>query len=150
MSFTKKITSLLLLNLFFVFGVFAQSEKEISDKEIEKFAFAIQEVATINQQTQQKMMTTVEEEGLAVQRFNEILQSQGDPNTDAELKEGEKKKFEDASQKLGEIQTKAQTKMEEKIVEEGLTLTRYQEIAALVQSDPELQERLKNILQPAN
>ena len=39
--------------------------------------------------------------------------------------------------------------MEEKIVDEGLTLSRYQEIAAQVQSDPELQERLKTILQPA-
>ena len=86
MTITKKITSLFTLTLFFVTAVFAQPEKDISDKEIQQFASALQEVASINQETQQKMITTVEEEGLAVQRFNEILQSQQNPNKDPELK----------------------------------------------------------------
>ena len=149
MTITKKITTLLALTLFFASGVIAQTEKEVSDKEIKQFASAIQEVAVINQQIQQKMVNTVEEEGLAVQRFNEIIQSQQDPNKETELKDGEKEKFEDVSRKLEEMQMKAQAKMEEKITDEGLTLKRYQEIAALVQSDPNLQQRIKEYLQPA-
>src|SRR6056297_3465175 len=100
MTITKKITSLLALTLLFVSGIFAQAEKEISDKEIEKFASAIQEVAVINQQTQQKMITTVQEKGIEVQRFNEIIQAQQDPNKEIELKDGEKKKFENVSREL--------------------------------------------------
>ncbi|MFW5877875.1 MAG: DUF4168 domain-containing protein [bacterium] len=146
MEFTKKITSILVIILFFVPGVFAQAEQEISDKEMKQFATIIQEVAAINQQTQQKMISTLEEEGFEVQRFNEIIQAQQDPTKEIELKEGEKKKFEDANRKLGEIQDKAQVKMEEKIVDEGLTVNRYQEIAALVQSNPELQQKLQEYL----
>lgn len=149
MTLTKKITTLFAITLFFASGVFAQPKKEISDKEIEQFASAVQEVAAINQQTQQKMVNTVEEEGLAVQRFNEIIQSQQDPNKETELKDGEKKKFENVNRRLEEMQVKAQSKMEEKIIDEGLTLKRYQEIATLVQNDPDLQQRIKEILQPA-
>ncbi len=152
MTLTKKITSLLLLfALFFGSSVFAQPEKQpekkVSDQEIKKFASAVQEVEVVNQKTQQKMVATVEEEGLDVQRFNEILQSQQGQDQEADVNNDEMKKFQNASLKLEEIQAEAQKTMQEKIIDEGLTITRYQEIAAIVQNDPVLQQKLQEYLQ---
>ncbi len=149
MLFKKKIASLLTLGLFIVFGVFAQQDSKVTDKEIEQFASAMQEISVINNQIQQEMVKAVEDEGMEVQRYNEILQKQQNPTEDPDLNGDEKKKFDNINLELQEIQVDAQKKMEEIIVEEGLTLNRYQEIASLVQSDPELQKKVQEHFEPA-
>ncbi len=145
----KKITSLLLFTLIGVMTAFAQSEqqKEVSGEELKQFASAFQQVQTVNQQAQQKMVSTVEEEGLEVQRYNEIQQAQQDPNQEDNATDEELKQYEAATQELEKIQAQAQQEMQGKIIEEGLTVNRYQEIAAIVQSNPELQQKLQEYLQ---
>lgn len=145
----KKITSLILFTLVGVMSTFAQAEQkeELSGEELKQFASAFQQVQTVNQQAQQKMVKTVEEEGLEVQRYNEIQQAQQDPNQEANATDEELKQYESATQGLEKIQEHTQQEMQEKIIEEGLTINRYQEIAAIVQSDPELQQELQEYLQ---
>ena len=146
---TMKITSLLLFTLIIGMGAFAQTEQkeEISDQELKQFASALQQIQVINQQAQQAMVKAVEEKGLEVQRYNEIQQAQQDPNQEAEVTEKELKQYETATQELEEIQVQIQQQMQAKIVEEGLTVNRYQEIAAVIQNDPELHQKLQEYLQ---
>ncbi|MEX0966057.1 MAG: DUF4168 domain-containing protein [Bacteroidia bacterium] len=145
----KKITSLLMIILFGATAGFAQTEtqKEVSEKEIEQFAAAFQEVQSVNQEAQQKMVGAVEEQGFDVQRYNEIQQAQQNPEAEIELTPEENKNYEAVVQELGTIQTEAQKKMEEKIEEHGLSIERYQEIASQMQRDPELQKKLQEHMQ---
>lgn len=145
----KKITSFLLFTMIGVMSTFAQTEQkeEVSGEELKQFASAFQQVQTVNQEAQQKMVNTVEQEGMEVQRYNEIQQAQQDPNQEANATNEELKQYEAATQDLEKIQVQAQQEMQEKIIEEGLTINRYQEITVIVQNDPELQQKIQEYLQ---
>ncbi len=122
-----------------------QQGGEVTDKELQQFVAASEYVQVVNQQTQQTMVSTIEETGLGVQRYNEIQQAQQDPNQDADATDQELKQFETATQELQEIQVQAQQQLEEKLNEEGLTENRFQEIGRSLQRDPELQEKFRAI-----
>lgn len=145
----KKITSLLLISMIGIMSAFAQTDQkeEVSAEELKQFASALQQVQTVNQQAQEKMVKTVEEEGMEVQRYNEIQQAQQDPSQEAKVTDEELKQYEVATQGLEKLQVQVQQEMQEKIIEEGLTVNRYQEIAATVQNDPELQQKIQEYLQ---
>jgi hypothetical protein len=145
----KKITSLLLFILISGIGAYAQTEQkeEVSDQEIKQFASAFQQIQAVDQMAQQDMIKAVEDEGLDVERYNEIQQTAQDPNQEIDVNGDELKKYEIATREIEKIQMEAQQQMQEKIVEEGLTIDRYQEIAAVIQNDPELQQKLQKYLQ---
>ena len=145
----KKITSTLIFIMIVVMVASAQTEQkeEVSAEELKQFASALQEVQTINQQIQQKMVSAVEDEGLEVQRYKEIMQAQQNPNMEVSATDQELKQYETATQEVGKLQAKAEQEMEEKIIAEDLTLSRYQEIMTLIQNDPELQQRIQEYLQ---
>jgi len=136
---TLKIISLIMMFTISGMGVFAQqASEEVTDKELKQFASAFQQVQRVDQNAQQIMIKAVQDEGLEVQRFNEIQQAQ---QANQEIK-----KYESASTELKKIQVQAQQEMQEKITEEGLTVPRYQEIATSIQASPELQEKLQEYL----
>lgn len=142
----KKITSLFIVFVIGSMGLFAQAE-EVSDTELQQFASALQQVQSVDQDAQQDMVKAVEEEGFEIQRFNEIHQAKLDPNQEADASNEEEVMYEMASKELEKIQVDAQQKMQKKIAEEGLTVTRYQEIMASLQTNPDLQQKLQEILQ---
>ena len=94
------------------------------------------------------MVKAVQDEGLSVQRYNEMLQSEEDPTQDAKPTDEEKSQFENINQKIRAIQQKAQQSMQQKIQDEGLTVKRYQEIAFALQNSTELQQKLQKLMQP--
>lgn len=145
----KKITSLILFITIGSMSAFAQTEQkeEVSGEELNQFASALQQVQTVNQQAQGVMIKTIEEEGLEVQRYNEIQQAEQDPNQETNATDEELKQYEVATTEIEKIQIQTQQVMQEKIVEVGLTINRYQEIAAIVQNDPELQQKIQEYLQ---
>jgi len=143
----KRITSLIMMFSFIGIGVFAQSVEDVTDQEIKQFASAFQQVQRVDQKAQKTMIKAVQDEGLEVQRFNEIQQAQQDPNQEVNATNEEMKKYEVTTRELEKIQGQAQQEMQEKITEEGLTVPRYQEISAAIQASPELQEKLQEYLQ---
>jgi outer membrane murein-binding lipoprotein Lpp len=120
---------------------------EVSDQELEKFANAFQVVQQENQKIKQKMMTTIQEEGMEVQRFSEIQQSKQNPKQEVSTTEAEDKKLSSITPKLQEIQQSGQAKMQEKIEDNGLSMSRYQEISQAIQKDPELREKLQSMME---
>lgn len=149
MFFTKKITLLILSMLFGIAGLTAQTvEKEnVTDDQLKKWAAAFKQVQTVDQQAQQNMITAVEESGMEVPRFIELQQAQTDPDTELKAEGEEVALFTAASQKIQQIQQEAQQTMQVKIQDEGLTITEYQEVGAMIQSDPKLQEKLSEYMQ---
>lgn len=143
----KTINSFLLIILVSGTVALAQEAQQVSDEEMKQFASSIQQVEIVNQEAQIEMGEAVQKEGLEVQRYNEMQQAAQDPNQEIDATEEELQKYETATQELAEIHTRSQQKMQDKIIEEGLTVNRYQEIASIIRDDPELQEKLREYLE---
>ena len=150
MKFSNKFKTLLIC--FLMLGATAlaqvteQTQTKVSDEELNKIASVFQELQTINTEGQQKMVETIEASGFEVDRFNEMYEASQTPDKDIEATPDEKKKYGVVVSKMQEIQTGLQQKMEGVITDEGLSMQRYQQIAAAFQTDQELQQRLQNVL----
>jgi hypothetical protein len=156
MLLSKKLYSLILVFTMAASVAFAQvpqqmpqqqQEIDVSDGEINQFASVFVELQSMNQGVQQEMMSAVEEEGIEVQRFNQIMQAQQDPNQEVDANEEELQNFAKASQAVEQIQAKVQKEMEKVITENDLTVQRYQQIMMAVRTDTELQQRLQQKIQ---
>jgi hypothetical protein len=141
----KKLTTLCSIILISSMSAFAQTE-EISDNELKQFVTAFQQIQVINQQTQEAMIKAVKEEGLEVERYNEIQASENDTSKVTEATAEEMEKYKSAKQKLEKLQIESQPKMQEKIIEAGLTIPRYQEIVNAIQASPELQQKVQEYM----
>lgn len=141
-----KIKSLFLL--IFVCGsmsVMAQ-EQDVSDKELGQFADAYREVQMENQKSQQKMIAIIKDEGLEVERFNEIQQAEMDPNQESDATEAEKEKHGNVTEKFEKMQPEIEKNAIASIESAGITLKDYELLGSKIQADKSLQERLQAIL----
>jgi len=152
MSINKILSSLLFTGLLFA-GTALQAQEPaqeatrvVTDEELAAFATTLQGIQQINQDAQATMISELENQGMDVERFNEIQMASQDPNTEVELDEKEIKQFEKVATVIQEIQINTQKEMEGYIEKEGLTMQRYQEILQVVQSDPEQLQRLQELM----
>jgi len=128
-------------------GLFAQDEgKTVSDEDLETFVVIYKEVQTENQKVQQKMVGTIQEEGMDVNRYNEINQANADPNVEVDATEEELDAFDKVTKKVEKIQKDFQTEVKEMIESEGMTLQEYQEVYAALQKDKSLQEKFGELM----
>lgn len=117
----------------------------ISDAELEKFAQTVQALQIAEQESQKKMIAVVEAQDLDIEKFNEIHQAKMQ-NLEVTASEADQKKHDQAVDKLEEMQPEIMKMMETIIITEGLTMERFQQIAAAMQSSPELQQRLQQLM----
>jgi hypothetical protein len=155
----KKMTSLLIFFFLGIAGLFAQLPQQpqqpqqqpeatdVSDGEMEQFAAVFSEMQSLDQAIQQKMMGALQEEGIAAERFNEIMKAQQDPNEEVDASQEELEQFAAASQAIQKIQQDVQEDMQKIILDNDLTVERYQEIMMAVRSDPELQQALQSLME---
>lgn len=143
----KKMFGPLLLFIFTTTAVTAQvGQKKVTKEELSKFGQTFQKIRMMNQQVQMNMAQVVSNEEMDIKRFNEIHKASLDPAVEVEISGEEKEKYDEIVTQIEEIQLDFQSKIEETIKENGLTVERYQDIATRLQTDPELQERLKEEL----
>ena len=151
MHFLKKknVLSALSFMLVMLLSVTIQAQQtEFSDEELEQFADAVTEVMTIQQQGQTEMMTKIEEHDMDVQRFNEInMQAQEVPLDEIEATEEELESFQMINQEIEQIQIELEAELIETIEEQGLSLEKYEAIMGQYQQDPELQQRIQELMQ---
>ena len=74
--------------------------EDYSEDELKQFVDANKEATKVQQKTQQEMISVIEEEGLDVQTFNEIMTSQQDPQQEVAVSDGELEKFNKAAEKV--------------------------------------------------
>lgn len=141
-----KFNLFLFVTMLGTLGMSAQTATDVSDKDLNRFADAYQAVQMENQKAQQEMMTLIQDNGLEVARFQEIQKAQTDPNTEVDATEAEMKSHQKIMGELQKMQPQLQTRMEGIIKDNGLTMQRYQEVAAAVQQDRELQQKLQSII----
>lgn len=122
-----------------------QSQTEVTDAEINKFAEIFQGLQAANQDIQTKMIAVIEAEEMDVETFNEIHRAKLE-NTEVNAAPEDLKKHENAVEKIEVMQVGFQKEMESLITNSGLSMERYQEIATAIQVDQELQQRLQKML----
>lgn len=150
MKFLNKFKTLLFIFLMIGGTVLAQNTEQqtvsVSNDELDKIATIFQGVQVINTQGQQDMIKTVENGGFEVERFNELYEASQSPEKDVNITDAEKEKFGAVMSEMQKMQASLQKEAEDIITKEGLTLKRYQQVAAALQTDAELQKRLQAVL----
>lgn len=138
-------------NVFFAIAMllsanaFAQ-EAQISDADLAKFAEAYKAVQIENRELQQEMVAYMKKEGMEVQRFQAIQQASVNPNQEVEATPAEMKSYKKVVAKVQEMQPQLQEDMMSIIQDKGLSIERYQQIGAALQQNPELQQKLQNLM----
>lgn len=127
-----------------------QPTGDVSEEELVKFVEVVQKLQPMGMEAQQKMMAAVQDEGLEVQRFSEIMSAQQMPDgeSDAEITPVEMEKFEKAQNAIDKIQDDAQAEMNTIIESNGMSSDRYEEIMMIVQQDQDLMQRVQAMMQP--
>ncbi|GGZ51042.1 DUF4168 domain-containing protein [Mesonia mobilis] len=142
-----KLNLFLFLATLGTISMSAQTEaKKVTDQDLNKFADAYQAVQMENQKAQQEMVAMIEESGLDVEKFQKIQKAQMDPNTEVEATEKELTAHKQVMAEIQAMQPKLQSEMEALIKKKGLTMQRYQEVAAAIQTNQELQQQLQAIM----
>lgn len=127
----------------------APAGSEVSQTEIEQFANAIEQFQSIQSGAQQQANQILQEEQLSPERFNQIMQTQQNPEAQpsSEISAEEREKFDRVSTQLGELQESTRTQMEQALQQEGLPRERFAEILAMVRQDATLRQRIEQEMQ---
>lgn len=122
---------------------------DVSSEDLQKFASAVKQIQTIQQSYQGKMAQAVEAEGLTQQRYMEIQQAQANPSAQpsSEISSEDKQKYEQANNKVAELEQQAETEMKQAVQSQGLDIQRFNEIFAAIQQDPSLQQQVREMIQ---
>lgn len=146
------------LVLGFLFGAFQvmaqepvpqeqqQARVDFSENELKSFVKANERIMEIQQESQQKMLKVIEEEGLTLERFNEILESQQDPQKQTNASEQEMQSFNNAAEFIIVEGQKVEQQLITTIEEEGLDVGTYQEILLAYQQNAGIQERVNKMI----
>lgn len=122
-------------------------KEDFSKEELEQFVDANKVVADVQRSSEEKMVKAIEEEGLEVQQFNEILTTQQNPETETEVSDDDLNKFNKAVEKVMKVQQDMQTDLQKAIEESGMTVQKYDQILIAYQQSPKVQEEVNKILQ---
>lgn len=160
MTFKKKVTSLMLTALFVMGGIVGaqqqqqqqqqqpqqqqpmQQQKNYSDEDIDLFANSLVKAMPIQQETEQKMIKEIENEGMELDKFNQIARQMQQGGQPEGVSEDEMQTFQDISEKIQGIQMEAQKEVNDIISEEGMTPAKYQEMIGAYSSNPELKQKV--------
>lgn len=125
-----------------------QMRENFSDDELKSFVKANESVMAIQMEGEQKMIKAIEDEGLTVNRFHEILEQQRDPQRGTETKTSpeELKSFNDAAEVILEENAKLEERMTTSIQEEGIDVETYQQIMSAYQQNPSIQNRVNKMV----
>ncbi len=124
------------------------SQVDVDDADLQRFATTMKQLQGIQKQAQEAMVQAVEEQGLTVERFNEIAQSrQNLEQAPVDVSAEEAQTFQNAIAQIGQIRDEAQGSMETAVQQEGLDVEKFNGIAQAIQTNPELQQKVIQMIQ---
>lgn len=124
--------------------------EDFSDNELMSFVKANEKVMAIQVEGEQRMIKAIEGEGLTLDRFNEILEQQRDPQRGTETSPEELQSFNNAAQQILEENAKLEEQMASSIQEQGIDLDTYKQIMLAYQQSASVQERVHKMANPEN
>lgn len=120
--------------------------EDFTEEELQSFIDANKQAITVQQSAEQHMMDAIQNEGLDVNKFNEILTSRQNPEMKTEATEEDQAKFDSAVQKVMEIQEKMVSEMENAIKQSGMSIQEYEEMLLAYQQSPKVQQQVNEML----
>jgi hypothetical protein len=124
-----------------------QARADFSDDELKSFVKASKKITSIQMETEQKMVQAIENEGLTVDRFHQILEQQRNPDTSAtETSANELKSFNNAAQAIIRENKKVEEKMAASIEEEGIDVATFNQIMVAYQQNTGIQRRVDQMI----
>ncbi|WP_229239744.1 DUF4168 domain-containing protein [Echinicola soli] len=125
----------------------APKASDFTNDEYDKFVAINAELIPVQQEVQGKMMDAIKEEGLDVQRFQELMQAQQTGKlTDASDDPEEIGKFNKAGQKVMEIQKEIQTKAEGLIEDNELSVQKFQQMSMAYNQSQEVRAKVDTLI----
>lgn len=121
------------------------AQMELSDDDIKEFAAIDAELRVVQEGAREDMMASIEDNGLSLELYQQYSQLQQQGSTD-QLTESDLEAMANINEKMMEIQTTMQTKMEEVITAQGMTMDKYQQMAMTINQNPEYQQKMMELM----
>src|SRR6056297_1152767 len=113
---------------------------DVSDEEAATFADAAMNAQKVQMQAQKKMMGIIQDEGLDIQTYQKIAQSQQMAQGDStQFSKNQMEKFDAATSSIQELQTEIRDSVTKAIEDAGMEMQRFQDISRAAQQDSLLQ-----------
>ncbi|MEK6476276.1 DUF4168 domain-containing protein [Catalinimonas sp. 4WD22] len=122
-------------------------KENFTDEELKTFIQANKSVVQVQQAAEQKMIQAIEETEMDVNRFNEIATAQQDPQADAEASADEMATFNEAAQKVMNVQRETQSEIAAAVEEEGMEFDEYRQIMMAYQNSPKVQQQITKLIE---
>lgn len=122
-----------------------QPADSISDIEFDEFAKLYLSIQIVSDSAQSEMARIIEGEGMQLDRFNEIAES--DQETTTQLTEQEQAQLKAISEKFQQVQLDQQKRAMQLLENSSMGLDRYQSILIAIQQDESLQRKLITIFE---
>lgn len=152
MLLKRKIASVFLLGMFVMGGVVSaqqqmmpqqqQQQKNYSEEEIDLFAEAVSDVLPIQQKAEQKMVSEIEEQGMELDKFNQIARQMQQGVEPEGVQEEDMQDFQSISEEIQGIQMETQQEINQVITETGISPAMYQEMIAAYSSNPQIKQKV--------
>ncbi len=124
-----------------------QIKTDYSDEELEQFVETYLEAMPLYEESEEKMIEEIEDQGLTVEQFNDILAQLENPQVEVTATEEEIEAFEKAMEEVQEIQMTYNLKINSVIEDNDMTNEEYEMIIMAYQQDRELQQRIDELIQ---
>lgn len=125
-------------------------KEDYSKDELQNFIQANEEVAKVQQKGEQEMIKAIEEGGLDVDTFNEILMARQNPEAEMTASEEQLEKFGQISQEIIQVQQELQQEVVKAVEETGMDINKYSEMMIAYQNSPKVQEEVNSLLEPTD
>lgn len=155
----KIFTLSIVFSLTLAFGVTAQqmpqqqpqAAQDITDEEIEKFVKINQEIMPIQEEMQGRMMATIEETGLDVERFNELAQAMQAGNI-KEVSDDPQEiaKFNEAGQKVMEMNQEIGAEYQKRMTAHQMDPEKFQQIMMAYQQNESVRSKVDSMMDDEN
>lgn len=123
------------------------NQEQLSTADIERFANAYKAVQDTQLAAEAEMVAAVEAQGMSVEEFNEIAETQQDQTSDNDAAAAEANpQFAAAVEQILAIRQKAETEMVSEIEAEGLEVAQFNQILEQARQDESLQEQIRDQL----
>ena len=123
-----------------------QVREDFSDKELKSFVKANEKLTVMQKESEQKMIKVIEDKGLTIDRFNELLESQRDPQKKTEATPQELNSFSNAAEEIMAENRKLEQEMTTSIEQEGIDIDTYKAIMIAYQQSPAVQGKINKMV----
>ena len=128
----------------------AEMREDFSDEELKSFLKANEQVMAIQTEAEQKMIKAIEDEGLTLDRFNEILEQQRDPQRGGETSAEELRSFNKAAELILQENARVEKEMTTSIEQQGIDIDTYKQIMVAYQQNAAIQNRVNEMAKAEN